>query len=247
MTFRDHFSSAASGYAQFRPRYPDALFTWIASECRAHARAWDCATGTGQAAEGLARHFDAVIATDASAAQLSEAAPVRGVQYVRSTAEAAALQSRTMDAIIVAQAIHWFDMPAFYGEAARVGRPGALVAVWTYGNPTIDPVVDSPLATFYKDVVGPFWPPERRMIERMYRDVQLPFTPVAAPSMTLELEMTMEALVGYVDTWSAVQACRRATGQDPMPGFVESLARVWGDPAVSRTTRWPMAILAGRV
>ncbi len=246
-TFRDHFSAAAAGYARFRPGYPSELFEWIAAESPARACAWDCATGSGQAAEGLARHFEMVVATDASAAQLAAARAAPRVTYVQSTAEAAGLATASMDAIVVAQAVHWFDMPAFFEEARRVARARALVAVWTYGNPSVDPVVDAPLTHFYTDIVGGYWPPERRMIERMYLDVDLPFTPVKAPDIRLEVPMTLEALAGYVGTWSAVQRYRQARGSDPLPALVGALGAVWGDPGSSKTTRWPMAILAGRV
>lgn len=246
-TFRDHFSSSSAGYARFRPGYPEALFDWIAAESPARGRVWDCATGTGQAASGLAQHFDLVVATDASAAQLAAARRHPRIRYVRSTSEAAGLASRSMDAITVAQAIHWFDMPRFFAEAARVGRPGALVAAWTYGNPTVDPAVDAVIVPFYRDVVGPYWPPERRMIERLYEDVDLPFTPVDAPPMEMSLAMTLEALAGYVDTWSAVVRYRGELGKDPLPALVDALRAVWGDPASSKVTRWPMAIRAGRV
>lgn len=246
MTFRDHFSAASAGYARFRPRYPAALFEWIADESPKRERAWDCATGSGQAAEGLAPLFDMVVATDASAAQLRAAARMPRVHYVRSTAEAVPLATHSVDAIVVAQAVHWFDMAAFFAEAARVARPRALVAVWTYGNPSVDAAVDAPLAHFYRDVVGPYWPPERRLIERMYQDVRLPFTPVKAPDLPLEIPMTLEEFAGYVGTWSAVQRYRELRGSDPLPALVEALAPVWGDPASARPTHWPLAILAGR-
>lgn len=246
-TFRDHFSGSSAGYARFRPRYPDALFEWVARQSPARDRVWDCATGSGQAAEGLAQHFALVIATDASAAQLAHAPRRDGVAYVRSTAEASGLRAASVDAIIVAQAVHWFDIPAFFAEARRVARPGGLVAVWTYGNPSIDPAIDAVIEPFYRDVVGPYWPPERRMIERLYQDIEVPFTPVPAPDMPLRISMTLEALAGYIGTWSAVQRYREVTKSDPMTALVDALAAVWGDPSEPRSTSWPLAIKAGRV
>ena len=246
-TFRDHFSSSSQGYARFRPRYPRELFEWIASESRGRARVWDCGTGTGQAARGLAEFFDLVIASDASEAQLSEAGAHPRVRYVRCAAEAAPLASGSVDAVTVAQAVHWFDMPAFFREAGRVARPGGLVVVWTYGNPVIDPAIDAIVTPFYRDVVGPYWPPERKLIEQLYAGVTMPFAPVASPVIPLSMPMTLSALVGYIDTWSAVQRYRAETGRDPMPALAEALENVWGDPDAPRTTHWPTAIRAGRV
>lgn len=246
-TFRDHFATTSAGYARFRPLYPAALFEWIAEESPARRRAWDCATGTGQAARGLADHFGMVVATDASRAQLAEAASIPAVRYVRSAAEASGLASQSMDAIVAAQAAHWFDLPAFAAEAARVGRPGALVAVWTYWKLEISPAIDSVIDRFYKEVVGPYWPPERRLIERQYRDLHLPFAPVEAPAMAIGVDMDLGAVAGYAGTWSATERYRAARGDDPVPALAAALAPLWGDPALRRATRWPLAIRAGRL
>jgi SAM-dependent methyltransferase len=246
-TFRDHFSASSPGYARFRPGYPDALFEWMAAESPALDRAWDCATGTGQAAAGLASRFAHVAATDASAAQLSEAARHARVSYVRSTAESSALASRSMDAIAIAQAVHWFDQPAFFAEAQRVARPGALIAAWTYWTLLISPEIDVRIAAFYSGVVGPFWPPERRLIERQYRDIEMPFAPVKAPELAIDLPMKLDDVAGYVGTWSSTMRYRKEKGTDPVPILIDAIAPLWGNPDDVRLTSWPLAIRAGRV
>ncbi len=246
-TFRDHFSAGSPAYARFRPRYPRALYDWIADEAPATALAWDCATGTGQAATDLAARFTHVVATDASRAQLAAAATHPRVSYMQSTAEAAGLASGCADAVVAAQAVHWFDMPAFFREAGRVGRPGALVAVWTYGHLRLPPDLDALFVPFYESVVGPYWPPERQLIERGYVDVPMPFTPVDAPVLTMDTLMTMAGLEGYVGTWSATARYREARGHDPVPQLMKELAGVWGDPMSAKPAAWPMAIRAGRV
>jgi methylase of polypeptide subunit release factors len=71
--FKDHFSRHAADYAKFRPRYPNELFAYLASISPSHERAWDCATGNGQAAGALAAKFHSVIATDGSAKQIENA------------------------------------------------------------------------------------------------------------------------------------------------------------------------------
>lgn len=243
--FRDHFSSASSAYARFRPGYPDALFAWIAAGAPSHALAWDAATGTGQAARGLTAHFRTVVATDASAAQLASAPAHPHVRYVRARSEASGLAASIAGAITVAQAVHWFDMPAFFAEATRVGVPGALVAVWTYGTLEIDARVDDALGRFYRDVVGPYWPPERRLVERLYADIDLPLAPVPVPEFAMRRMMTLEDLSGYLGTWSATLRYRTATGVDPVPAFISSIAGAWGRDA--RETVWPIAVRAGRV
>ena len=102
MSFKDHFSGHASGYARFRPRYPAQLFRHLASLAPGHRRAWDCATGNGQAAVALAMHFERVIATDASAQQIENAVAHERVEYRVAPAESSGLDARSIDAVTVA-------------------------------------------------------------------------------------------------------------------------------------------------
>ena len=71
--FKDYFSDKPTCYKQHRPQYPKALFEWLADKAGNRQTAWDCGTGNGQAAIGLADFFDEVIATDASARQIEYA------------------------------------------------------------------------------------------------------------------------------------------------------------------------------
>src|SRR6202161_2895886 len=109
-TFKDHFSRLAAPYASFRPRYPPALFDYLVQSCRRHELAWDCACGSGQATLGLAARFDAVLATDASAAQVASAPPHPKVRYRVAPAEESGLQAACADIVTVAQALHWFEL-----------------------------------------------------------------------------------------------------------------------------------------
>ncbi len=61
MKFKDHFSGHAANYAKFRPNYPRQLFEYLVSIAPGRGRAWDCATGNGQAAVGLSAFFECVI------------------------------------------------------------------------------------------------------------------------------------------------------------------------------------------
>ena len=123
--FKDHFSTAAAAYTRFRPTYPAALFTWLAGLSGRRELAWDCGCGNGQAALGLAPHFDRVTATDPSREQIANALPHPRVRYAVATAENSGLESSSVDLVTVAQALHWFDLERFYGGwgFARVGEP----------------------------------------------------------------------------------------------------------------------------
>src|SRR5271165_468971 len=111
---KDHFSGHAACYQQFRPRYPDALFAYLASLCPTHDLAWDCATGNGQAAVALAPYFESVIATDLSAEQIAQAQGDAKVRYLVASADKAPIDDHTVDLVTVAQALHWFDLASFY-------------------------------------------------------------------------------------------------------------------------------------
>ena len=87
MTFKDHFSKQAVDYAKFRPSYPQKLFAYLGSIAPNRQLAWDCGTGSGQAAVALASVFDRVIATDASEKQISNAQPHDRVEYRVAPAE----------------------------------------------------------------------------------------------------------------------------------------------------------------
>ncbi len=90
-----------------------------------------------------------------------------------------------MDLVTAAQAAHWFDWPRFAAEAVRVLRPGGVLAIWSYGNCEVAPDIDRLVADFFRDVVGPYWPRERRHVEEGYRDLVLPFPPLEAPDFEM--------------------------------------------------------------
>ena len=240
MTFKDHFSTRSSDYARFRPRYPAELFDWLAAQAPGTALAWDVATGSGQAAVELAPRFARVIATDASAAQLANAEARPNIDYRAEPAERSSLDAASADLITVAQALHWFDHPAFFAEAARVLQPAGVLAVWCYEIFATTPAVDAVVAHFYADVIGAYWPPERRWIETGYADLVLPYPRIAAPSFELTIDWDLDDLVGYLGTWSAVARYRAARGDDPLPAVHAALAAVWGDATERRRVTWPL-------
>ena len=246
MEFKDHFSARAVLYSQYRPRYPDELFTWIRGLCRRHELVWDCATGSGQAAVGLAKVFDRVIATDASEKQISMADPHPSIEYRVATAYDSGLEDSSLDAVTVAQAIHWFDYDRFYSEARRVLRPSGLVAVWGYGDPVIDDVrLDRIVHDYNRGTIESYWRPERDIILSGLRTIPFPFAEVDAPSFTMERAWTLAELAGYMRTWSATAAFVEAHGIDPIIEVERSLAEYWGEAGSIHRIRWPLHVRAG--
>jgi SAM-dependent methyltransferase len=246
VAFHDHFSGHAGSYAQYRPDYPAELFAYLASLTQRHDVALDCATGSGQAAIGLAEHFACVIATDGSVAQLRSARAHPNIRYVGNLAEQPALRDASVDLVVAAQAAHWFDHARFHSETRRVLKSDGALAIWTYGLALIDPAIDAAVRRFYEGVVGPYWPPERRHVESAYRELPFPWHEVAAPAFQLRLEWNLESLIGYIGTWSAAQRYVKATGKDPLPDLRTELARHWNSPATPRSVIWPLHLRIGR-
>ena len=246
MTFQDHFSRQAADYAKFRPRYPRALFAHIASISPAQQLALDCATGNGQAALALAQFFTEVIAIDASARQIASAQPNERVEYRVASAEASGLPASSCDAIVVSQALHWFDLEAFYAEASRLLKSEGILAVWAYNELRIAPEIDALIRHFHDEIVGPFWPRERKMVGRGYLDLPFPFEELKAPSFQIEVRWSLGHLLGYLRTWSATQRFIAANGSDPVELIENELVQAWRDAARQRRARWPLTIRIGR-
>jgi SAM-dependent methyltransferase len=244
--FKDHFSGHASLYSRFRPTYPGALFDFLADAAPARLLAWDCATGGGQAALALADRFEKVIATDASAEQIKAAKPHARVEYRVAPAEAGGPASGSVDLLAVAQALHWFDREKFYAEAKRTLKPGGVLAVWSYNLLSITPELDALVNHFYHEIVGPYWPPERKLVEQGYGGIEFPFMEISAPEFAMNAGWTLEDFAGYLTTWSSVRRFMDAQGADPVAALLPALRKIWGDPGSSRRISWPLELRAGR-
>ena len=243
----DHFSGVAKAYAAYRPRYPVELFDYVAGLPTHHRRAWDCGAGSGQAAEGLLHHFSSVVATDISPSQLSSALAAGKLLRVAASAERSPLASGSMDTVVVAQALHWIDLPLFYAEVRRVVAHGGVIVVWSYDLAVLgDSELDTVFRDFYNEKLGRYWPPERRLVEARYRGISFPFGELPAPQFSMVADWTLDDLLGYVGTWSAVSRYRASHQDDPTPLLADLLERRWGRQE-TRRIRWPLVVRAGRV
>lgn len=245
--FKDHFSPVADAYRAFRPRYPRALFRWLAEVAPARGDAVDCGCGNGQAALGLAEEFERVHAVDPGAEQIRNALPHPRVTYAVAPAEDTGLPPASVDLALAAQSLHWFDQARFHAELRRIARPGAVFAAVSYGLTRVDPEVDAVVDRLYHGLLAGDWPPERVHVESGYRTLPFPFPELAAPALEVEERWPLETFVGYLGTWSAVSAHRRRTGADPLAGIRPALAHAWGTPERPLRITWPLAIRAGRI
>ncbi|HEU0209691.1 MAG TPA: class I SAM-dependent methyltransferase [Candidatus Udaeobacter sp.] len=244
MSFKDHFSKQSPDYAKFRPRYPQELFDYLGSIAPSRQLAWDCGTGNGQAAVGLTSVFDRVIATDASENQIANAQPSQTIEYRVTPAENSGFGSKTIDLIMVAQALHWFDLDTFYAEARRVLKRDGVLAASAYNLLHIEPAIDEVVNRYYYEVVGPFWPPERKLIEQ-FADIWFPFQEIEAPKFEMTTLWDLDYLVGYLRTWSSTQRFIAAKGGDPLEAIIDELSSAWGTPEQTRNLSWPLTLHIG--
>jgi SAM-dependent methyltransferase len=246
-SFKDHFSKASTAYSQYRPGYPPALFEYLASLSGPRHTAWDCATGSGQAALRLAALFDRVIASDASSSQIAAATRRGNIDYRVAPAEQSGLAAASVDLVTVAQALHWFDLEAFFNEVKRVLKPGGVIAVWSYNLLKIDPGIDPIIDRLYHDTLRGCWPAERKQVERGYADLPFPFDPVPEiPEFAMSASWSLPQLLGYLGTWSAVQRMIQERGNAPLEQIRPTLSQRWGDPERERSVAWPLSIRIGR-
>ena len=224
---KDFFSSQSKVYAAFRPTYPKELYQFIFRHVPDKKVAWDCATGNGQVAQYLSRHFNEVYATDISQQQLDHAVKAKNIFYSKSQAERTGFRDNQFDLITVAQALHWFDQKLFFEEAARVAKPNAIVAVWCYGLLCIEPVIDDLIMEFYKDKVGPYWDEARKLVEDEYRSITFPFAEIKVPPFAIKGQWTLDQLSGYLSSWSSTQKYVNEIGHDPVSPFIKELEKHW--------------------
>lgn len=243
----DLFSDQAAAYHLFRPVYPPALTGFLASRSPGRSLAWDCGCGSGQFTAGLAGWFDRVVATDLSFQQIRQAKKNPKIAYVASISEQSPLADSCTDLIVAAQSLHWFPLEQFYAEVRRVSKPGGIIAAISYGLLDISPGIDRQIRRLHSEIVGSFWPPERRHVDTGYANLDFPFPELEAPTLTMKDHWSLKRLIGYLGTWSAVRQYIKAHGRNPLDLINNELEAAWGDPHVRRTVRWPLTVKVGLV
>ncbi|MBL0162450.1 MAG: class I SAM-dependent methyltransferase [Xanthomonadales bacterium] len=247
MTFKDHFSAHAAIYREARPQYPPALYDFLAGQAPSRERAWDAGCGNGQASVDLAARFDEVIATDPSAEQIANAAARANIHYRVEAAERSSLADGSVDLVCVAQALHWFDIARFHTEVRRVLKPRGVVAFWSYADCRVDEPVDASKDRLYNDLTGPYWPPERALVETGYASLPFPFERIATPVFELCMHWNLGQYLAYLRSWSASQRYIRALDHDPVALVESDLRAAWGDPGREHEVRWDFHLHCGRI
>lgn len=243
---KNWFDQGGQAYARFRPEYPPELATYLASIAPDTSLAVDIGCGTGQLTRQLAAHFATVIGVDPSADQITHAAPLANLSYACAQAENLPLAERSASLITAAQAAHWFDLPRFYAEVRRVAGPQAILALISYGVLRLEGLLGERFGEFYWNEIGPFWPPERKLVDSGYATLEFPFNELQGPAIAIRLEWQLDEFLGYVSTWSAVRSARESGREELLHRFAADMARRWGDPASRQPISWPINMRIAR-
>ena len=246
MNFKDHFSDVAHDYARARPSYPSELFRFLAEIAPARRRAWDCATGSGQAAIGLGEWFDEVQATDASPDQIAEAISRENVSYGVQLAEETDFDDHSFDLVNVATALHWFDLKRFYSEVRRVLMPRGIFAAYGYLLFQVSPQLDRVIGDQLFKPLEPHWPPENRLVREGYKSLAFPFDEIELPKFKMRLEWDFDDLRAYLGTWSSLRNHVASYGPEPMDKALAEVAKAWGKPATKRQVTMDLVGRVGR-
>ena len=243
--FIDRFSGQAALYRAARPNYPPELFEALAAGTPARDLAWDAGTGNGQAAAGLAARFAKVHATDPSAEQIAQAAPHERVKFAVEPAERVSLPDGSADLVLAAQSIHWFNLPLFYAEAARVLKPGGVLAAigydWMYVSPEIDAVINRRLLP----PLEPHWAPQNRILWDGYRSIPFPGEELRLGAFAIYLDWRFEDARAYVTSWSAVRDFIAAGGERALDVLLDGIGALWGTER--RRVVMPLHLRAARI
>jgi len=240
---KDNFSHNSNDYSRYRPDYPEALFRFLKSQVSGFGNAWDCGTGTGQLAIPLSRIFTSVYATDISYSQLENAPQWDDIYYSVQPAEKTNFAPEIFDLITVGQAIHWFDFEKFYAEVYRTMKPDGLIAVMGYGLLKTNSETQKVILDLYQNIIGTYWDPERKYIDENYATIPFPFIEIECPGFKYKVTWSIDHLIGYLKTWSAVKHFENKNAYDPVLQITPQLYKAFGDEG---EVTFPILLRAGR-
>ncbi|MEO6012030.1 MAG: class I SAM-dependent methyltransferase [Devosia sp.] len=127
------FETDADRYARGRPDYPAEVASWLRDTLHLGPgkTVIDLGAGTGKFTKRLIETGADVIAVEPAAAMRAKLTEIAGLKVLEGTAEAIPLTDASVDAIVCAQAFHWFATKAALAEIARVLKPGSVLGlIW---------------------------------------------------------------------------------------------------------------------
>ncbi|MDE2363056.1 MAG: class I SAM-dependent methyltransferase [Hyphomicrobiales bacterium] len=135
------FAAHADAYARGRPEYPPQAVDWLRETLRLAPgkTAVDLGSGTGKFLNTLRQTGADMVAVEPVAAMREQLLQKNSdVQALEGTAEAIPLPDASVDAVVCAQAFHWFANPRAMSEIRRVlKKGGALGLIWNVRDESV--------------------------------------------------------------------------------------------------------------
>ncbi|KAJ5278739.1 hypothetical protein N7478_004111 [Penicillium angulare] len=196
-TFSAYNEAQGENYSKFRPEYHPNVYENIVNHHTSTGGTFDTlidiGCGPGTATHALAPKFTQVFGLDPSPGMISVARaqsankPTSNVRFEVSTAEdlgrnlSPPIEENSVDLIISANAVHWFDMPRFWATAARVLKPKGTVALWSPGRPLMSSStpnaskIEAAIEEWETEYLAPFLEPGNIIVRNAYVDLVLPW------------------------------------------------------------------------
>ncbi len=221
------YERIAGDYRRARPHYPERLVAMIAGWLPdGPVEVLDAGAGTGigtHALAGVLGSRASILAVEPSPAMRQEAEAAPGIRWLDGRAEALPASDGAADLVFSAQALHWFDRPAFWRECGRVLKPGGAVAI-LYNNR--DYRRDA-FASGYEDLLERHSPGYRRDYREF--DIRGELAALGWTARTHEESeawtrpMRPDAFMAMSRSSSRAQAARDAAGAEVFDREVEAL------------------------
>jgi hypothetical protein len=123
-------------------------------------------------------------------------------------------------------------------------KPEGVLAAWAYKLAAVSPKIDAVVHHYYSEVVGSYWPEERRLVER-FEELPFAFPEIDTPAFEMTARWSLEQLLGYLRTWSATQRFMAAERRDPLEDIADQLRAAWD--AEEQRVVWPLTVRAARL
>ena len=221
------YERIAGDYREARPQYPERLVALIAGWLPdGPVEVLDAGAGTGigtRALAGVLGPRASILAVEPSPAMRREAEAAPGIRWLDGRAEALPACDGAVDLVFSAQALHWFDRPAFWRECGRVLKPGGAVAI-LYNNRDYR---QDAFASGYEDLLERYSPGYRRDYREF--DIRGELDALGWTARTHEESeawtrpMRPDAFMAMSRSSSRAQAARDAAGAEVFDREVEAL------------------------
>lgn len=251
------YENQSQNYDLFRPQYPQELINSILSQSKNKNLAVDVGTGTGIIAYPLSFQYKKVIGVDISEKQLE--IPIQKYKNIEnlkfSLCESEKLETildkNSVDAIIVAQAYHWFNKREFFESCEKVLNKDGIICLCGYNMFIVnDNALSSAVSDFYK-IVKPYFKCNRETLENEYNDQEFLGYENKHYQFQLNRTVSINDILFYFDTFSAyrlyVEERRNIEKNDfidpleKFKGIVNSLG--YGNKIIQITTPFFLKVL----